>query len=87
MMQNQTELSIIIPTRNDERLIGDVLDRAREAAGGLGCSFEIVVVDAGSTDRTAQIAEDRGAKVCRLVGLSSAQTENRGAIQNRSGRP
>lgn len=66
MTHGRTELSIIIPTRNDENLIGDVLDRVREAAKSLGCPFEIIVVDAGSRDRTRQVAEDRGAKVLCL---------------------
>lgn len=66
MNQSRIELSIIIPVRNDEELICDVLDRVAETSKNLGCIFESIVVDAQSTDRTGQRAEHRGAKVVRL---------------------
>jgi glycosyltransferase involved in cell wall biosynthesis len=67
MNERRPDLSIIIPTRNDERLIGSVLDRVIETVRGLGCDFEIVVADSGSTDHTREIARDKGANVIRLA--------------------
>jgi glycosyltransferase involved in cell wall biosynthesis len=61
MTKRQTDLSIIVPTRDDEKLIGLVLDRVAETARGLGCEFEIIVADAGSADRTREIASEKGA--------------------------
>ncbi|MGD8905098.1 MAG: glycosyltransferase family 2 protein [Anaerolineae bacterium] len=49
----------IIPAHNEERFIGSVVLRARTHAG------VVVVVDDGSTDATAQIAEAAGATVIR----------------------
>jgi len=49
-------LSAIIITRNEEANIGACLDR-------LAFCDERIVVDAGSTDRTAAIATERGARV------------------------
>jgi glycosyltransferase involved in cell wall biosynthesis len=43
--------------KNEERNIGRALEWAR------GVAFEQIVVDTGSTDRTAEIAEELGAKV------------------------
>ncbi len=50
------KLSAAIITKNEEKKIGDCLD-------SLSFADEIVVVDCGSTDRTAEIAENKGAKV------------------------
>ena len=47
-------ISVVIPARNEERSIGEVIEKAL-----LHCD-EVVVVDGHSTDRTAQIAENYG---------------------------
>src|SRR5262249_47496003 len=52
----------IVPSLNEEQTVGRVIDEIREFDAG----FDIVVVDDGSTDRTAGIAADRGAHVLRL---------------------
>ncbi len=49
------EVSIIVPARNEEASLGDCL---RSLVSQNGVSFEIIVVDDGSTDRTREIAED-----------------------------
>jgi dolichol-phosphate mannosyltransferase len=67
MNERRPELSIIIPACNEERLIGLVLDRIAETVRGLGCEFEIIVVDVGSTDHTTQISREKGAVVMRLA--------------------
>lgn len=51
------KLSIVILTKNEEDVIADCL----ESLSGLG--DEIIVIDAGSTDRTIQIAQHLGAKI------------------------
>ena len=50
-------LSVFIIARNEERCIGEVIDSARQLA------TQVVVVDSGSTDRTCDIARDKGAEV------------------------
>jgi peptidoglycan/xylan/chitin deacetylase (PgdA/CDA1 family) len=56
-------ISIVIPALNEEKLLPDCLRslKNQEYRG----DFEIVVVDNGSTDRTADIARDYGARVIR----------------------
>jgi len=50
-------LSVFIIACNEERCIGQVIDSVRDLAS------EVVVVDSGSTDRTCDIARERGAEV------------------------
>jgi glycosyltransferase involved in cell wall biosynthesis len=54
-------VSFLIPAYNEEATIGEVLDRI----AALGLDAQLVVVDDGSRDRTAEIAEQHGATVIR----------------------
>ncbi len=57
-------VSIIIPTLNEEETIGKVIDEIpREDIERRGYQVEILVVDTNSTDRTREIAAERGAQV------------------------
>ena len=49
------KVSIIIPVYNEFGTFGQVLDRVRRAPLPAGCVKEIVVIDDGSTDGTAQM--------------------------------
>jgi glycosyltransferase involved in cell wall biosynthesis len=60
-MKREVQYSIVIPTLNEEAIIGEVLDRIPHCIMKKG---EVIVVDA-STDRTATIARSRGALVVR----------------------
>ena len=53
-------LSIVIPAYNEERGIGPIIERAlavRPALSAMGVQMELLVVDDGSSDQTARIAE------------------------------
>lgn len=56
---NQPELSVVVPVYNEEECLPEVLTELRDAleAGGVA-SWEAVVVDDGSRDRTPQIVAD-----------------------------
>jgi dolichol-phosphate hexosyltransferase len=61
-MKNKT-ISIIIPTLNEEKSIGKVIDEIpQKILEDSGYKVGIIVVD-GSTDRTAEIASSKGAQV------------------------
>lgn len=49
-------VSVIIPAYNEEEGIGEVLERAHEVLR-VGFDYEIIVVNDGSTDKTAEIAQ------------------------------
>lgn len=53
-----TSLSIIIPVRNAERTLGRNLQRWLELLPELAQNFEILLVDDGSDDHTAEIAQE-----------------------------
>jgi len=55
------DLTIIIPTFNEGKNIPLLLDKVKEVADDLGCIYEIIVVDIGSSDNTLQVARDKGA--------------------------
>ena len=72
--ENDVDVSFVIPCLNEEESISEVL-REILAAKSLGVySFEIVVADNGSTDRSAEIALDHGARVISVTdrGYGSA---------------
>ena len=54
------DVSIVVPARNEEAMIGRVIDALRRLQPAVA---EIIVVDDGSSDRTAQIAREAGATV------------------------
>jgi glycosyltransferase involved in cell wall biosynthesis len=54
-------LSIIIPAKNEAAVIADVVSAVRN----IYQSAEVIVVDDGSTDETAMLAEQSGARVVR----------------------
>jgi glycosyltransferase involved in cell wall biosynthesis len=49
------KVSIIIPVYNEFRTFNQVLERVRRAPLPAGCAREIIVIDDGSTDGTAQM--------------------------------
>ncbi|MBI5701261.1 glycosyltransferase family 2 protein [Candidatus Saganbacteria bacterium] len=59
------EISVVMPCLNEEKTIGECIDKAMVALNRLGVPSEIVISDNGSTDRSAQIALKKGARVVR----------------------
>ncbi len=59
------EVTVLLPAYNEEEAIVPVIDEVRAAMGGAGKAYEILVVDDASRDRTAELAEARGARVLR----------------------
>ncbi|MBU5574946.1 MAG: S-layer glycoprotein N-glycosyltransferase AglJ [Candidatus Aenigmatarchaeota archaeon] len=60
---NKDNVTIIIPTLNEEKGIGDVIDSFKENG-----FKNILVIDGHSTDKTRDIAASRGAKVILQSG-------------------
>lgn len=57
------EVSFVIPCLNEEPSIALVVQQARDALVQLGVPGEVVVVDNGSEDRSAELARAAGARV------------------------
>jgi cellulose synthase/poly-beta-1,6-N-acetylglucosamine synthase-like glycosyltransferase len=75
-------ISFIIPAHNEERLIGRTLSALRDATRALGESVEVIVVDDASTDRTAALAREHGARVVSVQCRQIARTRNAGARES-----
>ena len=59
------QVSVIIPAKNEAQGIESIIRRVGEALDETGHSYEIIVVDDGSTDETAEKAHEAGATVLR----------------------
>lgn len=57
-----SKVSVVIPTMNEEKSIGLVIDEVRAALEGVR-PYEVLVVDTDSRDRTRDIAAGKGAVV------------------------
>ena len=57
---DEPHLSLVVPAYNEERRIGRTLDQAAAYLGAGKFTWEILVVDDGSTDRTREIVEEAG---------------------------
>ena len=60
------DVSFVIPCLNEEESIGAVINEILDSNGLKRFSFEIVVADNGSTDRSVEIAEGLGARVAHI---------------------
>ena len=58
-------VSVVIPAFNEERGVGGVITELRDVLKKNGIEAEILVVDDGSEDKTAQFAAAAGARVLR----------------------
>jgi glucosyl-3-phosphoglycerate synthase len=59
-----TSVSVVLPALNEERTVGEIVARIRtRLVEAVPLVDEIVVIDSGSTDRTAQAAAAAGARV------------------------
>jgi glycosyltransferase involved in cell wall biosynthesis len=76
-------ISFIVPAHNEELLLGQAVSALQRAGQASGESFEIIVVDDASTDRTADIAREHGARVTSVDHRQIAATRNAGARQAR----
>ena len=74
-------LSIIVPAFNSEPFIAECIDSVYAALGN--CSIELVAVDDGSSDNTAQVIESLkdkypGIKLIKQANAGVSAARNRG---------
>jgi len=60
---NSVQISVVMPCLNEEQSIGICIKNAVKALDQTGQTWEIVIADNGSTDRSAEIAESLGARI------------------------
>jgi glycosyltransferase involved in cell wall biosynthesis len=57
------QISVVIPCLNEEAAVGAVVDQAWQGIEAAGRRGEVIVVDNGSSDRSAEVAAEHGAMV------------------------
>jgi glycosyltransferase involved in cell wall biosynthesis len=72
-------ISFVVPAHNEEACLPQTLEAIKASALATGEPFEIVVANDASTDRTAEIAEQHGARVVHVQHRQIAATRNSGA--------
>ena len=76
------KISVIVPAFNEQKLIAQTLQSIRAASevfAELGWESELVVCDNNSTDRTADLSREAGAKVVFEPVNQIARARNTGA--------
>lgn len=73
-MRKDTKLTLIIPAYNEEKIISETLESILNFLSPKTYTWEVIVVDDGSEDKTSKIVERFNRKQVRLVKLP----ENRG---------
>jgi glycosyltransferase involved in cell wall biosynthesis len=66
-------LSVVIPAYNSQRTIARAVESAFQSH-----AFEVVVIDDGSSDATARVAENLGCRVIRQANQGAAQARQNG---------
>lgn len=72
-------ISFVVPAYNEEKYLAPTLEAIHAAAREAAQPYEIVVADDASTDATAQIAREHGARVVPVANRQIAATRNAGA--------
>ena len=63
--QKKIFVSVIIPVFNEEVTVGDIVTRTKKTLDNLKIKYEVLVVDDGSDDRSADIAKERKVRVLK----------------------
>ena len=68
------EITTVMPCLNEEKSVGKCVKEAQKTLLRFGYSFEIIVVDNGSSDKSAEAAKRAGAKIIKekVKGYGSA---------------
>jgi len=76
--RESVELSIIVPAFNEEKRLPKTLDHICRYLRSRQLRAEVVVVDDGSTDRTAKVVDDARAGFAELRLLSNGRNRGKG---------
>ncbi len=69
-------ISVVLPVHNEEDCILATIDEVQNALKAAGLSFEILVVDDGSSDRSVELARQRDVRIIqhkRNIGVGAAR--------------
>lgn len=73
------DLSVIIPAYNEEIRLGPSLEEVKRSLDARGSSYEVIVVDDGSNDRTVEVSEASSlARAGKIKVLSNGRNMGKG---------
>jgi len=73
-------LSVIIPAYNEEKRIKNTLLEVGNYLAKQDYSYEIIVVNDGSTDKTLDIAEEVKSKIANLIIINNKKNQGKGFV-------
>ena len=68
-MNNRPELSLVIPVYNEERNLPELVERCMAVCGDLQTTFEIVLVNDGSRDKSAELITAAADRHEQVIGV------------------
>jgi glycosyltransferase involved in cell wall biosynthesis len=72
------DLSVVIPAYNEQHRLLPGIDEVCRYLSAIGCRWEMIVVDDGSTDRTAAVAAEAAAAESRIRVLRAPVNRGKG---------
>jgi glycosyltransferase involved in cell wall biosynthesis len=85
-MSSSPALSVVVPAFNEEALLADAIRRLHQALAELRLAAEIIIVDDGSRDRTAAIADQLARELAGVVAVHQANQGIGGAFRTGAAR-
>lgn len=70
MQQQKPIISIVVPVFNEEEVLPELYSRTQQVMDAFGEPWELILVDDGSRDRSAEIIADLNGKDPRVKGVS-----------------
>lgn len=82
-----TTVSVVLPALNEEATVGDIVSVIRRElmSASVPLVDELVVIDSGSTDRTAEVAAAAGARVVARDAILPGYRRSRGRARSCGG--
>lgn len=76
-------VTVILPAYNEEECVEEVIEDVRSTMEKTGHEYEIILVDDASTDRTGELAREKGVKVIRhAVNRGSGASRKTGILNS-----
>lgn len=78
-VEDRKKLSVVVPLFNEEKNVQSVVEDLEETLSILGASYEIILVDDGSTDETLEVAHSLQRKYTTVKTLSHRTNKGKSA--------